>query len=54
MIQLIFDVGTNNIFKPSFLCSGINIGTPLSLNASKFKLDDDDEFTTVFNKLRIN
>ena len=49
-----FDVGSNNIFKPSFLCSGINTGTPLSLNASKLKLDYGDEFTTGFDKLRIN
>jgi hypothetical protein len=49
-----FEVGTNNIFKPSFLCSRINTGTLLSWNASKLKLDYDDEFTTVSNKLRIN
>ncbi len=49
-----FDVGTNNTLKPSFLCSGINTGTPLSLNASKLKLDYHDEFTTVSDKLRMN
>jgi hypothetical protein len=32
---------------------GIGRGFVISLNASKLKLDYDDEFTTAFDKLRI-
>jgi hypothetical protein len=42
-----FETNTKKTLKPKFLCTGIDTGTPLSLNSSKLKLDYDTEYFSV-------
>jgi hypothetical protein len=41
-----FDIGTSGL-QPKFLCTGIDAGTPLSLNLSKLKLDLNPDYFNV-------
>jgi hypothetical protein len=43
-----FDIGTSGL-QPKVLCTGIDTGTPLSLNSSKLKLDYDTEYSSIKN-----
>jgi hypothetical protein len=41
-----FDIGTSGL-QPKFLCTGIDAGTPLSLNLSKLKLDINPDYFNI-------